>query len=263
MIGATIRNVGLPLQINDSPQADALPSRADVGIQFTPRMPAYPNLGVHVDADVVTRLTGVGGPGVRVGGELSWARMYHARAGYVINNGPSGSSGPTIGAGASVARWRLDFAQFLSDLGTGAGEQADLPLAQVCVLMRAVVVRVVALITMDAVAAASAQSLDGTRAGVVAQRMDDSLVSPPRNAPNFAARLPARRSLRGYAPLASAVVPGSGQFILGNDRFVAYVAVEALAWWKYSKDVGERAARRTVQGFGASRRACPFLGGAS
>jgi hypothetical protein len=43
-----------------------------------------------------------------------------------------------------------------------------------------------------------------------------------------------------YAPIASVVIPGSGQVLLGNDRFIGYVAVEALSWWKYVKDVGER-----------------------
>ena len=49
--------------------------------------------------------------------------------------------------------------------------------------------------------------------------------------------------LRKYAPLASAIIPGSGQAILGNDRFVGYLAVEALAWWMYAKDISERTAR--------------------
>ena len=121
VIGASVRNLGLPLQINDAPQADPLPGRADIGIQFKPRLPAYPEVGVRVAADVVERVTGVGGPGFRVGGELSWMGLYHARAGYVVN-GPNGS-GPTLGAGASYARWRLDFAQFLSDFETGTGDK--------------------------------------------------------------------------------------------------------------------------------------------
>ena len=31
-----------------------------------------------------------------------------------------------------------------------------------------------------------------------------------------------------------------GQALLGNDRFIGYVAVEALSWWKYAKDAGEQ-----------------------
>jgi hypothetical protein len=43
-----------------------------------------------------------------------------------------------------------------------------------------------------------------------------------------------------YAPIVSAIIPGGGQYLLGDDRFIGYVAVEALAWWKYAKDVHER-----------------------
>jgi len=54
--------------------------------------------------------------------------------------------------------------------------------------------------------------------------------------------LPWRLSERAqsYAPLVSAILPGGGQVLLGNDRFIGYVAVEALTWWKYSKDVREQ-----------------------
>lgn len=43
-----------------------------------------------------------------------------------------------------------------------------------------------------------------------------------------------------YAPIASALVPGAGQYMLGHDRFVAYAAVELLTWWKYFKDAREQ-----------------------
>jgi hypothetical protein len=44
-----------------------------------------------------------------------------------------------------------------------------------------------------------------------------------------------------WAPVASAIVPGTGQMILGNNRSVAYMAVEVIAWWRYRKHVNERA----------------------
>lgn len=50
-----------------------------------------------------------------------------------------------------------------------------------------------------------------------------------------------RRRARAWAPVASALVPGSGQFLLGNDRFIAYASVELLAWWKYFKDSRDQA----------------------
>src|SRR5205085_1297924 len=46
--------------------------------------------------------------------------------------------------------------------------------------------------------------------------------------------------VRSLAPFASAIVPGSGQLMLGNQRFIAYAAIEAVAWLSYAKDVHEQ-----------------------
>src|SRR5262245_28124232 len=48
---------------------------------------------------------------------------------------------------------------------------------------------------------------------------------------------------RRLAPLASAIVPGSGQIMLGDNRSIAFVAVEAIAWWQFRKHVNERTAQ--------------------
>jgi hypothetical protein len=86
-----------------------------------------------------------------------------------------------------------------------------------------------------------AQSLSGVRAGVTSPIVVDSATSTPRDSSlSFSAT---RASLRPYAGLASLVVPGSGQFLLGKDRFVGFLAVEMLGWWQYSKDVRERASQ--------------------
>lgn len=115
--GIAVRNVGLPLQVNDSPQADPLPGRVDAGLAFTPRLTQYPGVHFTVAGDVVTRLNGEGGPGFRLGGEVSWLNQYFARAGYVAE-GPNGS-GPSFGVGITRGRWRVDFAQFVA-AGEGA-----------------------------------------------------------------------------------------------------------------------------------------------
>jgi hypothetical protein len=122
VIGASIRNLGLSLQINDAPQADPLPSRLDVGVQYRRRVPQYPILDLKVAGDVVTRLSGVGGPGFRLGGEASWESRYFARAGFIVS-GPGDASGPTVGVGAAYQRWQIDFAQFLSNTAAGIGER--------------------------------------------------------------------------------------------------------------------------------------------
>src|SRR5205823_3566447 len=42
-----------------------------------------------------------------------------------------------------------------------------------------------------------------------------------------------------WAVLASALVAGSGQAVLTQDRFVAYLALEGFAWFRYSADYKE------------------------
>jgi hypothetical protein len=65
------------------------------------------------------------------------------------------------------------------------------------------------------------------------------------SAPAAASRAPAPfRALRAappaFAPVLSLIVPGTGQFAQGQQRFIAYLALEGLGWWKYAKDVRER-----------------------
>jgi hypothetical protein len=76
---------------------------------------------------------------------------------------------------------------------------------------------------------------------------------PPQQALPGAWSSPARDSTvpaTAWAVLASAIVPGTGQAMLRQDRFVAYLAVEAYAWARYAADAHEgrraRAAYRTL-----------------
>lgn len=79
---------------------------------------------------------------------------------------------------------------------------------------------------------------------------------PSGNPELFAARLDSTRRLeqrwsaaihspnaQKLSPIASAIIPGSGQYMLGNDRFIGYVAVEVIAWLQYTKNVREQAAQ--------------------
>ena len=45
-------------------------------------------------------------------------------------------------------------------------------------------------------------------------------------------------------PLASAVVPGTGQALLGQDRFIAYLAVEGFAFLGYLDQHAEQLRER-------------------
>jgi hypothetical protein len=62
-----------------------------------------------------------------------------------------------------------------------------------------------------------------------------------------------------WAVLASAVVPGAGQAILRQDRFIAYLAIEAYAWARYAADAREgRRARATYRNLASEVARRPF-----
>ena len=117
-IGATVRDAGFRLQINDAPQADALPTRFEAGVLYRPKFAQLPaDQRVLAAADIVTRANGVGAPGFRIGGEWSWQERVEARLGYIVNGPIGAQSGPTIGAGFATGKWQIDVAQLLIDAG--------------------------------------------------------------------------------------------------------------------------------------------------
>jgi hypothetical protein len=113
-VGAVVRNVGPKLQIQDAPQADALPGRAEVGIASMPRFKNLPSdVRLRGALDVVSRLSDNGDLGYRLGAEVSYRNQYQARGGYVVN-GPTGS-GFSFGGGISTGKLQIDLARFLSE----------------------------------------------------------------------------------------------------------------------------------------------------
>jgi len=128
-IGASAVSLGPRLQVNDSPQADPLPTRASVGVSYLPKFSSVPpDLRTRFEVDAVKRPAG-GGLGYRFGGELSWQKQYVARAGYQLH-GTTGS-GPTVGVGLATDKLRIDFAQVFTDLGVGLGKPTYLSLRYV------------------------------------------------------------------------------------------------------------------------------------
>jgi hypothetical protein len=125
-VGASALSFGLPLQVNDSPQADRLPRRVDVGIAVAPKFSQLPKeVQVHAELDMLKAMIG-GGPGYLIGGEVSWLDQYAARAGYQ-RNGPAGS-GPTFGLGFARGKLHLDFAQVLTETTAESGKPTFLSL---------------------------------------------------------------------------------------------------------------------------------------
>jgi hypothetical protein len=117
-VGATVRDAGFRLQINDAPQADPLPTRLEAGLLYRPKFAQLPaDQRILAAADIVTRTSGGGAPGLRIGGEWSWQDHVEARLGYVVNDPIAAQSGATIGAGFAAGKWQIDVAQLLIDAG--------------------------------------------------------------------------------------------------------------------------------------------------
>lgn len=119
-VGAALRTIGFKLQINDAPQADVLPTVANIGLAVAPKFASMPTeVRVRGEVDVNAPLAGGGSAGYGVGAEASYRERYEARAGYVVN-GPMGS-GFTFGLGLSTGRLRLDLARMASGVQQQAG----------------------------------------------------------------------------------------------------------------------------------------------
>ena len=121
-VGVSARNLGLPLQINDAPQSDALPKRLDLGLAYSPRFKDYPHARSTLATDVVSRLGQGGGSGV---GSAAKCRGSISTMVAPDTSSPDQTArGTTFGVGIARGRWRADFAQFLSDFG---GENGSKP----------------------------------------------------------------------------------------------------------------------------------------
>lgn len=121
-LGASVRNMGVPLQVNDNPQADQLPSRVQAGMEW--RVAA---LGAVVDgaelrlsADMVSELRRMD-PSPRVGAELGWQHHLTFRGGYASRAG--GYGGPSLGVGYDSGTLAIDFARLFDEVSTANGAE--------------------------------------------------------------------------------------------------------------------------------------------
>ena len=124
-VGVAVRNVGAPLQVNDSDQADPLPARIQIGVLYrVPAMDRYaPETELKLTGDVVDRLN-MESPAPRVGAELSWRRRAHLRGGYIFESARSAeSAGPSMGLGLATSNLRLDIATIFEGFSTDAGKR--------------------------------------------------------------------------------------------------------------------------------------------
>lgn len=124
-IGVAVRNMGVRLQVNDSEQADPLPTRIQIGVMYrVPGLERYvPQTELHITGDVLDRLK-MESPAPRVGAAFSWRQRAHLRGGYVFEStNDSESAGPSMGLGLATTNLQLDIATIFEGFSTDAGKR--------------------------------------------------------------------------------------------------------------------------------------------
>jgi hypothetical protein len=122
ILGAAVRNMGLALQVQDSPQADPLPTRVQIGVAYRYPLPErYANEAeLNVTADVIDGLN-IDHPAPRVGAEFVWQKRAFVRGGYVFESNAE-AGGPTLGLGFSRNNLIIDLARVFTGFSADAGQ---------------------------------------------------------------------------------------------------------------------------------------------
>lgn len=126
-VGVQLRNLGPRLQVQDQPQADALPAQLHIGLSYDPVFKGLaPELRTSATAEMVSGV-GLSDPELRMGAQLGYVAgpsMLHVRAGYVIqsSSGGASSNGPSLGLGLATGRVRLDLARIFESLSSALGK---------------------------------------------------------------------------------------------------------------------------------------------
>jgi hypothetical protein len=87
-----------------------------------------------------------------------------------------------------------------------------------------------------------AQQVSHAQAGVARVRVDT--VAPGRGVPRIGGAPLGEAERRRWAPVASLILPGAGQALLHQDRFVAYLALEAWSVLEFANQRTEARRQR-------------------
>lgn len=120
-LGAAVRNIGTKLQVNDSEQADPLPTRIEVGASWElPFVKKYvSDVVVRVAGDVVATES-ADDPSARIGADLIYNKTVHLRGGYIANDTDGASA--AVGFGLGTGRLVFDIARTFGGLSEDAGK---------------------------------------------------------------------------------------------------------------------------------------------
>jgi hypothetical protein len=122
-LGVSVRNLGLRLQVEDSPQADPLPSRVTLGLAYRYPVPAQyaEDVELSFSADLTDGLR-IGSPLPRFGAELIWQKRAFVRGGYVFESANSEAGGPALGLGLVARNLDIDIARVFTGFSADAGQ---------------------------------------------------------------------------------------------------------------------------------------------
>lgn len=120
-LGAAVRNIGTKLQVNDSEQADPLPTRIEVGaswqLAFISKYIA--DVDVRLAGDVVADKNAED-PSARLGADLTYQKTVHLRGGYIAND--TDGANAAVGFGLGTGRLLFDIARTFGGLSEDAGK---------------------------------------------------------------------------------------------------------------------------------------------
>ena len=121
VVGVSLRNLGFPLQVQNSAQADPLPTRLSVGVAYEVVRSATGAAGEGLDVRVLADVQGAVGHGpffpvTLVGVESGVGELIRLRAGYAFTD--SDARGPSIGLGMRLGQMSVDVARvfFANDI---------------------------------------------------------------------------------------------------------------------------------------------------
>src|SRR6266540_2176630 len=114
-LGLAVRNLGFKLQVQNRPQADALPTRLAIGAQYHVLLPGRDGaplaerFDLIVAADVDSPWRQAGQSEMRLGMDVGYQRVLRLRAGYAFVQ--EGLTGPSVGVGLENGSIGVDLAR--------------------------------------------------------------------------------------------------------------------------------------------------------
>lgn len=121
MVGAAVRNIGTRLQVNDSEQADPLPTRIEVGAEY--KVPFIAALVADTELRIAAAVVSdkdIDHPAARIGADLAYEKNIHLRGGYVAND--ANGARTALGFGVVAGRLMFDIARTFGGLSSDAGQ---------------------------------------------------------------------------------------------------------------------------------------------